>query len=226
MHLKEGVLKLVIGNKNYSSWSLRAWLLLSVHELPFEEVPIALGRDDTSALLARYTEAGKVPVLLDDDLTVWDSMAICEYVSEQYLSGGGWPSGARARAEARSCSAEMHSGLPEIRGQLPMNCRATGRKVPLNAALEKELARIDRIWSRCRGTYAGADPWLFGQFSIADCMFAPVALRFKTYGIELSKTATHYMELVLDNEKVRLWVAQAGMEFEIIEMAEVGGITG
>jgi glutathione S-transferase len=198
-------------------------LLLSVHELPFEEVRIPLRQDDTYTLLARYTEAGKVPVLIDDDLTVWDSMAISEYVSEQYLSGGGWPSAARARAEARSCSAEMHSGFPEIRGQLPMNCRATGRKVPLNAPLEKELARIDRIWSRCRETYAGAGPWLFGGFSIADCMFAPVALRFRTYGIELSKTAADYMDVVLDNEKMRQWIEQACAESEIIEMAEVGG---
>lgn len=109
-------MKLVIGNKNYSSWSLRSWLLLSVHGIPFEEVRIALYTENTHSLLSAYTDAGKVPVLCDGDLVVWDSLAICEYVSEQYLGGGGWPADVRARAEARSCSAEMHSGFFGLRG--------------------------------------------------------------------------------------------------------------
>jgi glutathione S-transferase len=138
-------LKLVIGNKNYSSWSLRPWLLLSFHGLPFEEARIPLDQDNIHTVLAQYTDVGKVPVLQDGDLTIWDSLAICEYISEKYLHGGGWSSSTRARAEARSCTAEMHSGFPEIRGQLPMNCRATGRQVPLNAILEREVGRIDRI---------------------------------------------------------------------------------
>lgn len=215
-------MKLIIGNKNYSSWSLRAWLLLSFHRVPFEEVRIPLDEEDTYTTLAQYTEAGKVPVLQDGGLTVWDSLAICEYISEQYLDGRGWPSAVRARAEARSCSAEMHSGFPEIRGQLPMNCRATGRQIPFSAALEQEVARMDRIWSKYREMYSGAGPWLFGEFSIADCMFAPVASRFKTYGINLSKTSAQYMHFVLDNEGMREWVEQACAEIETIEMAEVG----
>lgn len=181
---------LVIGNKNYSSWSLRPWLLLSVHGLPFKEVRVPLEQENTSVGIAQHTEAGKVPVLKDGDLSTWDSLAICEYISEQYLGGGGWPSSVRARAEARSCSAEMHSGFPDIRGQLPMNCRAIGRKVPFNATLEREVARIDRIWSQCRETYSSAGPWLFGEFSIADCMFAPVASRFRTYGVNVSAAST------------------------------------
>lgn len=215
-------MKLIIGNKNYSSWSLRAWLLLSHHELPFEEVRIPLYQDKTYTTLARYTEALKVPALQDGDLTVWDSIAICEYVSEQYLDGRGWPGSVRARAEARSCSAEMHSGFSEIRGQLPMNCRAENRKVPGNEPLRKELARIDRIWSKYRKAYSGAGPWLFGEFSIADCMFAPVVLRCKTYGIELSETSDQYKNFMLAHEKLQDWVVQACAESEVIEEAEVG----
>lgn len=215
-------MKLVIGNKNYSSWSLRPWLLLSFHALPFEEVRIPLDQDDTRTTLARYTGAGKVPVLLDGDLTVWDSMAICEYISEQYLDGGGWPGAVRARAEARSCCAEMHSGFTEIRRQLPLNCRATGRKVPISKSLENEITRMDGIWSQYRDIHASAGPWLFGEFSIADCMFAPVASRFRTYGVSLSKTSAQYLNFVLDNEKVREWIEKARAEAEVIEMAEVG----
>ncbi|MFP3979355.1 glutathione S-transferase family protein [Marinobacter sp. KMM 10035] len=215
-------MELVIGNKNYSSWSLRPWLLLSVHELPFKEVRIRLNQDDTYTALAQHTDAGKVPVLKDKGLVIWDSLAICEYISEQYLGGRGWPSSVRARAEARSCCAEMHSGFTEIRGQLPMNCRAIRRKVPFNATLEREIARIDRIWSQYRETYSATGPWLFGEFSIADCMFAPVASRFKTYGIKVSAVSSEYMQFVLDHEQMREWVSQAHCEPETIGVSEVG----
>lgn len=215
-------MELVIGNKNYSSWSLRPWLLLSVHELPFKEVRIPLNQDDTYAALAQHTNAGKVPVLKDKDLVIWDSLAICEYISEQYLGGRGWPSSVRARAEARSCCAEMHSGFTDIRGQLPMNCRAIGRKVPFNAPLEREIARIDRIWSQYRETYASVGPWLFGEFSIADCMFAPVASRFQTYGIKVSAVSSEYLQFVLNHVHMKEWVSQAHGEPETIGVSEVG----
>ena len=173
-------MKLVIGNKNYSSWSLRAWLLLAFHKVPFEEIRIPLRQESTRAAIARYTKAGKVPVLQDGELTIWDSLAICEYVSEQYLGGGGWPNTVQARAQARSCSAEMHSGFQEIRTHLPMNCRAVDRRIRLTPAIEKELARIDQIWSECRAEYATDGLWLFGVFSIAVCMFVPVGFAFHT----------------------------------------------
>jgi glutathione S-transferase len=214
--------ELVIGNKNYSSWSLRPWLFLSVHELPFKEVRIPLNQDDTYIALAQHTDAGKVPVLKDSDLVIWDSLAICEYISEQYLGGGGWPRSVRARAEARSCSAEMHSSFPEIRGEFPMNCRAIGRKVSLHKDLEREVARIDQIWSQYRKTYSSIGPWLFGEFSIADCMFAPVASRFKTYGINVSTAAAEYMHFILDHKHMAEWVRQAHAEPETIDVAEVG----
>ncbi|ANG63222.1 glutathione S-transferase [Marinobacterium aestuarii] len=215
-------MNLIIGNKNYSSWSLRPWLLLSFHGVPFEEIRIPLDQDNTRAVLARYTDAGKVPVLQDGDLTVWDSLAICEYISEHYLGGGGWPGEARARAKARSCSAEMHSGFSQVRSQMPMNCRASGRKVVVSPALKRDIARIDQIWSECRETYSGLGPWLFGEFSIADCMFAPVAFRFHTYEVKLSDPAAQYMQFVLSHGKMYDWAEQARTEPETIEMEEVG----
>jgi glutathione S-transferase len=197
-------------------------LLLSFHGIPFEEVRIRLNQDDTYTFLAHYTDAGKVPVLEDDDLTIWDSLAICEYISEKYLDGRGWPASVRARAEARSCSAEMHSGFHEIRTQLPFNCRATERHVSPKAMLEREVARVDQIWSQYRKINSSAGPWLFGEFSIVDCMFAPVASRFSTYGIRVSITSEEYMNFILDHELMREWVRQSRAEPETIEMAEVG----
>jgi glutathione S-transferase len=216
------MVKLIIGNKNYSSWSLRPWLFLTFNHLAFEEVRIPLYQETTDRVIAGYSEAGKVPVLQDGDLTVWDSLAICEYISEQYLAGEGWPEAVQDRAEARSCSAEMHSGFFEIRGKLPMNCRASGRRVPYTPALEKEVTRIDRIWSNYRHLHAPQGPWLFGRCCIADCMFAPVAVRFQTYGIMLSETATAYMKFILNTDQMQQWLAQAAAETETIASAEVG----
>ncbi len=215
-------MKLIIGNKNYSSWSLRAWLLLSVHDVPFDEVRVALSTQNTRSEIAKHTAAGKVPVLHDNDLVVWDSLAICEYISEQYLGGKGWPDDAKDRAKARSCSAEMHSGFFTIREKLPMNCRAVNRKVPITAGLETEISRIDSMWTELRTKYSASGPWLFGNFSIADCMFAPVVFRFRTYNVAVSKGSADYMRSVLAHPKVQLWQAQAEKEVETIESTEVG----
>jgi glutathione S-transferase len=218
----EKTVKLIIGNKNYSSWSLRPWLLLAHHNLPFEEIRIGLDQDDTQAKLARYTDAGKLPVLLDGELRVWDSLAICEYVSDLYLDGRGWPGELTARAQARACCAEMHAGFAQVRGQLPMNCRATGRRVPLSVALQKEIARVEQIWSVYPQTYSASGPWLFGDFSIADCMFAPVVFRFMTYGIKVSPPATRYMNMVLGHDAMQEWHRQAADEPEVLVAEEVG----
>lgn len=217
-------MKLVIGNKNYSSWSLRPWLLLSVHGVPFEEIRIPLDTDATRAAIAKYSDAGKVPVLVDGDLTVWDSLAICEYVSECYLDGKGWPDTPQARAEARSCSAEMHSGFSELRTKLPMNCRASGRQVAPTPELDRDIARIDSLWSGFRKKYASQGPWLFGAFTIADCMFAPVVCRFRTYGVALSGTASEYMEHALADETMMLWLQQAQAETETVHADEAGSL--
>ncbi len=215
-------MKLVIGNKNYSSWSLRAWLLPAVNNIAFDEVKIALSTENTRAEIARHSAAGKVPVLYDRDLVVWDSLAICEYISEQYLAGKGWPAGIKERALARSYCAEMHSGFFTLRGAMPMNCRARNRRVQVTADLQKEVSRIDSIWTELRNRYADQGPWLFGDFSIADCMFAPVIFRFSSYSIHVSARAKSYMNHLLAHPMVQLWAEQAGKEAEIIESEEVG----
>lgn len=215
-------MKLVIGNKNYSSWSLRAWLLPAVSELPFDEVKISLSTDSSDAEIAKYSDAGMVPVLHDNGLVVWDSLAICEYISEKYLDGRGWPAEQKERARARSCCAEMHSGFFALRQALPMNCRATGRKVVMTEDLQEEISRIDSIWTSLRAGYQNRGPWLFGEFSIADCMFAPVVFRFATYNVTVSESSREYMANVLANPKVQLWHKQAKEEVEVIEDDEAG----
>jgi len=215
-------MKLVIGNKNYSSWSLRAWLLPAVNDIPFDEVRISLSTDSSDAEIARYSEAGRVPVLHDNGLIIWDSLAICEYISEKYLAGRGWPADQKERARARSCCAEMHSGFFTLRQALPMNCRASGRKVVVTEELQEEISRIDSIWSSLRAEYQGRGPWLYGDFSIVDCMFAPVVFRFHTYGVSVSERSGEYMAGVLANPKVQLWLRQAKEEVEVIEDEETG----
>lgn len=215
-------MKLVIGNKNYSSWSLRPWLLLSAFDIPFEEIRIPLFTQDTRSELAKYTRAGKVPVLHDGGIIVWDSLAICEYVSERYLAGKGWPSDSKSRAEARSCCAEMHSGFFTLREKMPMNCRATGHRVDMTPDLKKDIARIDNLWTELREEYLASGPWLFGTFSIADCMFAPVVFRFNTYSPEISATSRNYMKHVLSHPDVMQWLEHAVNESEVIESSEVG----
>lgn len=216
-------MKLIIGNKNYSSWSLRAWLLLAAHDLAFEEVRVALSTENTSSEIAKHTKAGKVPVLHDKGLVVWDSLAICEYVSEQYLDGKGWPVDAGHRAEARSCCAEMHSGFFALREKMPMNCRALNRSVVIRPDLQKDISRIDSLWSGLRARYSDYGPWLFGEFSIADCMFAPVVFRFATYNATVSESSKLYMENLLAHPKIKLWLKQAKSEEETVECDEVGG---
>lgn len=215
-------MKLIIGNKNYSSWSLRPWLLMAHHQLAFDEERIPLDEPGTKDRILKASAAGKVPVLKDGDLTVWDSLAICEYVSEKYLENRGWPADINARAEARAVSAEMHSGLSAIRGQMPMNCRATGRSVPMTPELEQEIARVDSLWSHYRQKYGANGPWLFGEFSIADCMYAPVTSRFATYGVDLSDTARAYQQQVLNSEAMQAWVQAGREETEIVEADEAG----
>jgi len=186
--------KLVIGNKNYSSWSLRAWLLLREAGIEFDEHRIVLDVASTAADIAGFSPAGRVPVLQLDDAAVWDSLAIAETVAERWPDAELWPAHATARAHARSISAEMHSGFAVLRKSMPMNCRAMGRRVALPDDLTHEIDRIFAIWTDCYHRYGSGDGWLFGKFSVADAMYAPVVLRFRTYGINLPESvyrATH-----------------------------------
>ncbi|MGB6604965.1 MAG: glutathione S-transferase family protein [Steroidobacteraceae bacterium] len=213
-------LTLVIGNRNYSSWSLRAWLCMKRAGLAFEEIVIPLDLPSTREQLELYTPNGRVPVLLADQLTVWESLAICEYVHE--LTGKGWPQAPAARAVARAVSAEMHSGFATLRSLWPMNARARNRRAATTAALAADVERIDEIWNDCRHRFGAGGPWLFGEYSIADAMYAPVVLRFKTYGAHISDTARWYMASVLEDATLQEWLQAAKQEPWTIASEELG----
>lgn len=213
-------MQLVIGNKNYSSWSLRPWLLLHANAIEFSEINESLHPQRVGKRLSQYSGSGKVPVLIDNDTAIWDSLAICEYISEQYLDGRGWPQEKHSRALARSVCAEMHAGFYAIRNQMPMNCRLT-KKIELNAELRTEIDRIEEIWSTYTGPAEDGSYSLFGEFGIADCFFAPLALRFKSYGVVLTEKARRYQQSILSHPSLCAWVAQAGKETETLPQIEV-----
>jgi glutathione S-transferase len=216
-------LTLVLGTRNASSWSFRAWLVLRLAKLSFEEVVIAMSRPDTADRIARWSPSGRVPVLLVDDRPIWDSLAISEFAAE--LCAELWPSEQLARAHARSVSAEMHSGFAELRSFMPMDF--TARFEPpgrLLTAVARDISRIEAIWTDCRRRYAADGPYLFGQFSIADAMYAPVVSRFVTYAIELGPAAAAYAKQI---QQLPLWTewaaaaeAEAGAERPDSERAE------
>ena len=213
-------LTLIIGNKNYSSWSLRPWLFMKHVGLEFEEILVPLDTPDTREQIDRYTPSGRVPVLRQGTLCVWDSLAICECVAE--ISGKGWPQAREARAVARAVCAEMHSGFATLRSLWPMNARARNRRTAVTAALEADVERIDESWNDCRGRFGGGGPWLFGEYSVADAMYAPVVLRFNTYGARISQTARWYMASVLEDPALQEWLQAAKQETWTIATDEVG----
>ncbi len=213
-------MKLVIGNKNYSSWSLRPWLLLHANGIKFTEISESLRQESLASRLGKYSGSCKVPVLIDREVTVWDSLAICEYISETYLEGKGWPTAKNTRAVARSICAEMHSGFNALRTELPMNCRLS-KDIPLSEAASADVRRIASIWSEYAEQTSGTDFFLFGRFNISDCFFAPVALRLKSYGVSLSGNAARYQESILEHSSVRAWVEQSASESEIVPEDEV-----
>jgi glutathione S-transferase len=205
------MLKLVIGDKNLSSWSLRPWMLLKHLGIPFEEVKLRLDTPEFRAEIGRYSPTGRVPVLIDGAARIWDSLAICEYLNE-LADGKAWPHERDARAEARCISAEMHSGFQALRSAWGLRAAATGLRVPLPTDAAGDVARIDAIWSECRSRHAEQGPWLFGRYSIADAMYSPVALRFKTYGPKLLPTSRNYLRHVLADPHLQLWIRDAEQE--------------
>jgi glutathione S-transferase len=207
---------LVIGNKNYSSWSLRPWLFMSVTGIPFEERRIALYREDSRARLLACSPSGLVPVLLHDGLVVWDTLAILETLAELYPDTHGWPHAADERAQARAISAEMHAGFRALREHLPMNLRRRIDPGPRAAAVEDDIARVRAIWRDCRRAHPGVGPFLFGRFSIADAMYAPVVTRFETYGVRVGPLEREYMDAILALPAMRAWIAAARAEAEIV----------
>lgn len=212
-------MQLYIGNQNYSTWSLRAWLLFEQFGLEVDIIKLKLFTADFYATLRDVAQSEKVPTLVDNGLAVWDSLAILEYVNETYLHGKAWPADAKERAIARAISAEMHSGFGSLRSEMPMNCRAK-RKVALSEGALKDIARIDAIWSQQMEQHP--EGWLFGAWSIADAMYAPVALRFETYGIELSEQAKRYQQKQLNSSAMQKWLAEASLETDIVEEDEAG----
>lgn len=214
-------LTLVIGNKNYSSWSLRPWLALKQAGAPFREVRIPLYTPGYKTELAKYTPSGKVPCLIHGGVTVWDSLAICEYAAELFPQAGLWPADREARAVARSVSAEMHSGFAQVRTHMGMNARRKIAGRPKPREVHEEIERIQQIWQTCRARYGGAGPFLFGHFTIADAMYAPVVTRFVTYDVAVTPASRRYMETVLAMPAMQAWMADAHAEKERIEAYEV-----
>lgn len=214
-------LTLVIGNKNYSSWSMRPWIALKATNIAFEEVliPLYTGDTDKQRILA-FTRSGKVPALVDGDVTVWDSLAIIEYAAERFPEARLWPQDRASRAHARSISAEMHSGFMALRNECGMNLhRPVGAKV-LSDNAKADIARVQQIWSECRERYGTKGPYLFGAFSGADAMYAPVIHRFKTYAIDASPPAREYMETMSALPAFREWTSAGLAETLVIERFE------
>ncbi len=213
-------MKLFIGNKNYSSWSLRPWLLLRVLNLPFDEERIALYESGSRERLLQASSSGKVPVLVDGTRTIWDSLAIAEYLAERFPDRGPWPQDIDARACARSVTCEMHSGFSALRGSMPMNCRS---RLPgrghTDAALA-DAARVMALWNDCRSQYGGTGAFLFGNFSIADAFYAPVVLRFRTYEVPLTDVARQYSDAILALPALQEWLAAADREAEVVAASE------
>lgn len=213
-------LTLVIGNKNYSSWSMRAWLLLRWLKLDFDEVVIPLYRQDSRAAVLPFSPAGLLPALVDGDLRIWDSFAIILHLSDR--APAVWPGEPQKRAFIRSTCAEMHSGFHALRTAMPHNARARDRRVPRTRELDADIARIEQIWTEGRRRFGADGPWLAGEFGIGDIMFAPVASRFRTYGVALESPADEYGTALLRHPLVERWFAEGADEPEIIAAAEVG----
>ena len=215
-------LKLVIGNKNYSSWSMRPWLALRAGNVAFEEVFIPLYTDDKAdkERIFSFTPSGKVPALIDGDVTVWDSLSIIEYVAERFPHAKLWPEDRAMRAHARSISAEMHSGFMALRNECPMNLHRPVRAVALSDDARANIARIEEIWVDCRKRYGKQGPFLFGAFSGADAMYAPVVYRFHTYAIDLVGEAKAYMDTILASPAVGEWTMAGLAETLRIERIE------
>jgi glutathione S-transferase len=215
-------LTLVVGNKNYSSWSMRPWLAMRASRIPFEEVFIPLYTDnkaDKDRILS-FTRSGKVPALIDGDVTVWDSLSIIEYLAERFPEAKLWPQDRAARAHARSISAEMHSSFLPLRNECGMNLHRPIRAVTLTADAQANVARVVQIWTECRERYGKLGPFLFGAFTAADAMYAPVVHRLRTYAIKVAPQAQAYMETMMALPAFAEWTRAGLAETLLIEKFE------
>jgi glutathione S-transferase len=214
---------LIVGNKNYSSWSLRPYMALAMAGIKFEDRVVRMFVPSFKPELAKYGAAGKVPILLHNGQSIWDTLAIIEYAAETWPEKGLWPKNKKARALARSVSAEMHSGFHALRNACPMNLRRAP-KLPqggISEAVARDIARIESIWSQCRKAYGKGGPFLFGKFCAADAMYTPVVSRFQTYKIPVSKDNRAYMDAILATAAFQRWSADAAKEAWVITEDEV-----
>ena len=217
-------LTLVVGNKNYSSWSMRLWVLLRGLNLPFQERLVKFESKDWSENIGRLSPSGMVPVLWEGEpgsgFATWDTLAIAERVHELFPTAGAWPSDAHARARARSLCAEFHSGFRTFRGAMPMNIRSRYPGKGMTPEVTKDIERICALWTDARKTYGGTGSYLFGAFGAADAFYAPVATRFVTYGVELKDAAREYQQALLESPGVKAWSAEAVKETEFVAVDE------
>lgn len=208
---------LLIGNRKYSSWSLRPWIVLKQAGLKFEEKLVRLQQPDTTAKIKKYSPSGKVPFLKHGKVEVWESLAICEYLAEAFPKAGLWPKDKAARARARAVANEMHGGFADLRRFLPMDVNRRIDEPARAAAVKGEIERIVEIWTQCRRKFGKGGPFLFGKFSIADGMYAPVVTRFVTYGVKLPPVAAAYVKTMINLPAMQEWIAAADKESWLIE---------
>jgi glutathione S-transferase len=198
-------LALVIGSKNFSSWSLRGWLALEHTGAPYEEIFISFGDPDWREQIKRHSPSGKVPYLIDGALGIWDSLAIIEYLHEKFPAARLWPSDPGARALARSVAAEMHSSFTALRSNMPMDLQANAPGKGHTPEALADVARIQQIWRECRARFGASGPYLFGAFTAADCFYAPVVFRFLSYGVALDPNAKNYCDAIVAHPSVKKW---------------------
>jgi glutathione S-transferase len=213
-------LTLVIGNKNYSSWSLRPWLLLKYFAIPFKEILIPLYEGEYKSQILEYSAAGKVPFLAHGRVKVWESLAIAEYLAEAFPQKKMWPQNAQERAWARSISHEMHAGFTALRTHMPMNIRGSFPGKGRTPDVDRDIARIEALWNGCLKASKGKGGFLFGPFTIADAMYAPVVTRFKTYGVRLSGDAQEYAQTILNLPAMKEWSEAGEKEPYVIAASE------
>jgi glutathione S-transferase len=214
-------LRLIIGNKNYSSWSLRPWIAMKAAGIPFEERLIPFDTDDFKQRVGEVSGTGKVPALIDGDIQVWESLAILEYLAERFPDAGLWPRDVAARAHARAVANEMHAGFTALRGHLPMNLSRPVIKRALTPDVEANVRRIEALWADCRSRFGSGGPFLFGGFGAADAMYAPVVARFRTYGVGVGETPKAYMDAVTALPAWKEWQAAALKETWVFAEDEV-----
>ena len=214
-------LKLILGNKNYSSWSLRPWIAMRNAGIAFEEEIIPLYEPGSREKILKYSPTGKVPVLVDGDMVVWESLAILDHISERFPKAQLWPNHPKARAHARAIAAEMHAGFRPLRLHLPMNMRRVGRKRELTTEVAADVRRVEAIWSDCRTRFGEGGPFLFGRFGAADAMFAPVVSRFASYAVGVGAACEAYMAAMMALPAWEEWRSAAAAEPWVMPHNEV-----